>query len=474
MQKTYLNSPITADIAVIGAGTAGLTAFHEISRAGCSVLLIDRGPLGTTCARVGCMPSKAVLHAGEQWATLSQLAPGGIPSASQTSNSLWQHARATRDLLARDAAERTVAEAGDRLVMGEARFLDAETLGVGGQRVSAKAFVIATGSRPIMPKFLEGLGSRVVTTDTLFELDKLPRSIGVLGLGAIGLEMGLALTRLGVRVVAGDLKSTPAGITDPEVRARALELFSPELTTWLGHPVEVEAVGEALRMHSGEASATVDLVLAALGRQPNVEQLDLAKAGVTMDTHGQPIVDSASLRAAGKAMLFLAGDVSPDRPLMHEAIDEGVIAARGALHSLDKGIEKAVPARRAAMSIMFSNPDVASVGMPYDRLDMSRTVIGTAQGSGNGRSRILGAEGNLVRVYVDRHSGMLLGAGLVAVRGEHLAHSLAWAVQRGDTVEALLAMPYYHPSIEEMLQSALKDAAKQIAANRQKDASAGF
>ncbi|WP_426148834.1 dihydrolipoyl dehydrogenase [Polaromonas sp. DSR2-3-2] len=474
MQKTHLKSTITTDIAVIGAGTAGLAAFHEISRAGRSALLIDRGPLGTTCARVGCMPSKAALHAGEQWATLSRLAPGGLPSASQTPDGLWQRARATRNLLAQGVAEQTVAQAGDRLVMGEARFLDAQTLDVGGQRICAKAFVIATGSRPVLPKFLSDLGSLVVTTDTLFELEKLPRSIGILGLGAIGLEMGLALARLGVRVVAGDLKSTPAGITDPEVRARALELFSPELTTWLGHPVEVELVGDALHMRSGEASATVDLVLAALGRQPNVEQLDLANAGITLDSHGQPVVDSASLRAAGKAAIFLAGDVTPDRPLMHEAIGEGVMAARGALRSLNDGFEKAVPPRRAAISIVFSNPDVAAVGMAYDHLDMSRTVIGTAQGTGNGRSRILGAEGNLVRVYVDRHSGVLLGSGLVAVKGEHLAHALAWAVQRGDTVESLLAMPYYHPSIEEMLQSALKDAARQMAANRHERASARF
>ena len=136
MQRTHLKSAITTDIAVIGAGTAGLAAFHEISRAGRSALLIDRGPLGTTCARVGCMPSKAALHAGEQWATLSRLAPGGLPSASQTPDGMWQHARATRDLLAQGVAEQTVAQAGDRLIMGEARFLDAQTLDVGGQGIS--------------------------------------------------------------------------------------------------------------------------------------------------------------------------------------------------------------------------------------------------------------------------------------------------------------------------------------------------
>jgi dihydrolipoamide dehydrogenase len=186
-------------------------------------------------------------------------------------------------------------------------------------------------------------------------------------------------------------------------------------------------------MRSGEASATVELVLAALDRQPNVEQLYLARAGVTLGSHRQPAVDAASLRAAGKAEIFLAGDVTPDRPLMHEAIDEGVRAAHGALRFLDDGFEKTVPPRRAAISIVFSNPDVAAVGMTYDSLDMARTVIGT---------------------------------GLVAVKGEQLAHALAWAVQREDTVENLLAMPYYHPSIEEMLHSGLKDAAKQMAANR--------
>jgi dihydrolipoamide dehydrogenase len=113
-----MKSTITTDIAVIGAGTAGLTAFNEIRRAGRTALLIDRGPLGTTCARVGCMPSKAVLHAGEQWAMLSQLAPGALPLTSQTPDRLWQHARATRDALARDTAETTVAKAGDRLLMG--------------------------------------------------------------------------------------------------------------------------------------------------------------------------------------------------------------------------------------------------------------------------------------------------------------------------------------------------------------------
>ena len=139
-----------------------------------------------------------------------------------------------------------------------------------------------------------------------------------------------------------------------------------------------------------------------------------------------------------------------------------MIAARGALALLGHA-DAPVPPRRVPLSIVFSDPDVASVGLSFDRLDPEQVVIGAAEGSGNGRSRILGAEDNLVRLYAARDTGRLLGASLLATHGEHLAHLLAWAVQRGDTVQDLLALPYYHPSIEEMVQSALKDALRQLA-----------
>lgn len=452
----------TADIAVIGAGTAGMSAFHEIRVSGADVLLIDRGPLGTTCARVGCMPSKAALHAGEQWTTMIHVDGGKESAHAGAAQGLWRDARSTRDRLAKGAAERTVKAAGDRLLMGDARFVDVNTLDVDGMRVTARAFVIATGSHPVVPTALESLGDRLLTTDSLFELDALPRSMGVIGMGAIGLEMGLALSRLGVRVVGGDLQNAVAGIADPVILQRALDLFSGELTLWLGHPIDAHASSVGVGIQSDGRADTVDAVLAALGRRPNIETLELARAGVELDGKGQPKLDPLTLRAAGSAAIYLAGDVSPDRPLMHEAVDEGVIAARSALRFLDRPA-KPPQHRRAPISIVFSNPDIASVGLPFGQLDPDTAVIGVAEGAGNGRSRISHAERNLVRVYVDKKSRKLLGASLVATRGEHLAHQLAWAVQRADTVDELLEMPYYHPSIEEMLQSAFKDAARQLA-----------
>jgi dihydrolipoamide dehydrogenase len=455
-----MTQALQTDIAVIGAGTAGLTAFHEVRRAGRTALLIDHGPLGTTCARVGCMPSKAVLHAAHKWSVLRELLGAQAAIASGIANDLWREALTTRDTLAEGAANRTRQAAGNQLLMGTARFIAPNELDVDGQRIRAKAVVVATGSRPVVPGLLRELGDCVLTTDTLFARDKLPRSIGIIGAGAVGLEMAVALSRLGVRVVAADLRGVPAGIVDPVIAARAVARFRDEFTLWLGDPVQVLAGPSGAEIRRGDEAELVEVVLAALGREPNVAGLDLSKAGATPDAQGRFAADNATLRVPGTS-IFFAGDVHPERPLMHEAADEGLIAARAALALLDdRQIRPA--ARRTPLGVVFTDPDICSVGVPFDQLDSRSIVVGTAEGSGNGRSRILHAESSLVRVYARRDDGLLLGASMVAEHGEHLAHQLAWAIQRGETVRGLLEVPYYHPVVEEMLQSALKDAGRQL------------
>lgn len=443
------------DVAVIGAGTAGVRAFNTLKAAGRKVVLIDRGPLGTSCARVGCMPSKAVLHAGMRWSTARGLPAGATLDASGPP-ALWAHAIQTRDALAGGAAERTRRAAGDDLIMAEAHFLAPGVLQAGATRVQARAVVVATGSQPAVPKALMSLAPYLLTTDSLFEQQQLPARLGVLGLGAIGLELGLGLSRLDVQVVGADQAARIGGIQDPEILARALARFGQEMPLWLGQPVTLEEQGAAVLMRAGEHRATVDRVLVATGRVPNTAGLDLAAAGVALDAQGRPVIDPATLRA-GDAPIYFAGDVQPDRPLMHEAADEGLLAARAALAWLD-GQAQPASRRSVPLSILFTDPDVCQVGMGYDEAMAAGARVAGAQGSGNGRSKVLGAPDNLLHLYVAPGSGRLLGAAMMTTHGEHLAHQLAWAIQAGQTVEDLLAMPYYHPSIEEMLQSALQAA----------------
>jgi dihydrolipoamide dehydrogenase len=458
-----MTKDIETDVAIIGAGTAGLYALREVRRARRDFVLIDHGPLGTTCARVGCMPSKIALHAGGLWAAREEMERFGVAGTGGLTLDrarAWAVLRAQRDHFANSTAGKARSAAGDRLVDGRARFIEPTVLEVEGDAgrtiVRARSVVIATGSRPVRPAWLDALGRRAVTTDTFFELPDLPPRIGILGLGAIGLEMGLALARLGISVTGADLASTVAGLADPDLSARAIERFGKDMTLWLGASASVDADGDALVLRSGEREARVDLLLAALGRRPNVDGLGLAEAGFELDARAAPLYDPATMQLGSHAV-FIAGDANAQRPLMHEAADEGAIAGYNAARGLSTRFRRRVP-----LAIAFTDPDVCAIGARIDELDPARTLVGTATGEANGRSRILGGEASLLHLYADRRDGRLLGAAMMATGGEHLAHLLAWAIQRGETVPSLLEMPFYHPVIEEMLQSALQDAARQL------------
>ncbi len=454
---------ILTEIVILGAGTAGMYALREVRRAGRRFVMIDPGPLGTTCARVGCMPSKVALHAGAEWATrkaLADLGAQGVQGLSIDLSVTWAKLREQRDFFSNNAASKARAGAKERLLEGKARFLEPTLLEVetpdGVKRIRAEAVVIATGSHPVVPGWLAQVQDRTVTTDGLFELPSLPARVGILGLGAIGLEMGLALSRLGVQVVGADLAPHVAGISDPILAERARARFGREMDLWLGVETRVERTEDGMRLRAGEREVEVDLLLAALGRRPNTDGLNLKAAGFPLDSRSNPQFDPATMQI-GDLPVFIAGDANADRPLMHEAADEGAIAGYNAVRATPTRF-----ARKVSLGIAFSNPDIASVGARFDALPPEGVVIGTAGGDKNGRARILGATDSLLRVYADARDGRLLGAAMVATGGEHLAHLLAWAIQRGETASSLLQLPFYHPVIEEMLQSALQDIAAQL------------
>ncbi len=452
------------DVIVIGAGTAGLAAYHAIGGTKHRALLVDHGPLGTTCARVGCMPSKAALYAGRRFATANALGRWDLATQAATRDRLWREVRSLRDDLAGGTAETTRTVVGRDLVMGRARFVAPHAIEVDGVRLEAGAFVVATGSHPVIPAALARYGTSVargiLTTDTLFSLTRLPKSLGLLGLGAIGLELGLAMTRLGVRVVAVEKKPLPAGIDDPVIAQRAIETFGHELDMSLGHEGEVTHDGAHFRLAIDDKTHRVERVLAALGRKPNLDSLDVDRAGVEWDVGDNAPIDPQTLRL-GRSTIFVAGDANGDRSQQHEAVDEGRIAAHQAL-ALLRGQPLKRPRRRTPISIVFSDPDVAQVGMRHADVHRDRVVVGTGSGDHNGRSKIIGAQRNLLRVYADRRDGTLLGASLVSVQGEHLAQLLALAIGRKLTASQLLETPFYHPTVEEMLQTALKEVVKRL------------
>ena len=162
------------DVVVLGAGTAGLAAYHAVRDAKRRAIVVDRGPLGTTCAREGCMPSKAALHAGRRFATADALLRPDPATRGRLRDRLWREVRTLRDDLAGGTAETTRRDLGRDLVTGHARFVAPDAIEVDGIRLEAGAFVVATGSHPMIPEDLARHGSSIatgiLTTDTLFSM----------------------------------------------------------------------------------------------------------------------------------------------------------------------------------------------------------------------------------------------------------------------------------------------------------------
>lgn len=447
------------DVAIIGSGTAGLNAMGQVRRAGKGFVLINGGEPGTTCARVGCMPSKAMIQIAEDYHRRTHLGQYGIDGhegLTLDGAAALEHVQDLRDTF----VDRVLGSSTDDLpaelfIQDYARLLEPTLIEVGAARIRARAVVIATGSRPLVPPAWRALGDRVITTDELFELSELPATLAVIGLGTIGLELGQSLSRLGVEVTGFDRLTGIGGIQDPEVGQAAIELLGKDFPLHLGAAAEIRPEGERLRVSAGERSVLVDKVLCCIGRVPNVVGLGLEALGLPLGPDGLPPFDPHSMQV-GSLPVFLAGDVSGFRPILHEASDEGKIAGYNAAR-IDSQPTPARFHRKVPLAINFCDPNICAVGERWGELDPATTAVGQVRFAPVGRALIMGKNKGVLRVYGDQASGRIRGAEMIGPKGENLAHLLCWAIAQGLTVGQLLRMPFYHPVIEEALQAALYD-----------------
>lgn len=457
------------DVAIIGAGTAGLAAYRAARAAGAGTVLIESDDYGTTCARVGCMPSKLLIAAADA-AHAVDAAPGfGIQPGGPVrvdGRKVMERVRRERDrfvgFVLRDMEK--IPES-DRL-RGRAVFMDDHTLAIADHTMlRSKSIVIATGSRAAIPDTFQSLGQSLITSDAIFGWEDLPKSVAVMGPGIVGLEIGQALHRLGVHVAVLGRGGRVGPISDPEVLAAAVEVFRREFR--LEPAAQVESMvreGDRIAIRrTGNAGTSeigyFDYVLAATGRTPNVSGIGLDQTSLEIDAKGVPSFDPVTTRTVGTqgtSPIFMAGDASNHIPLLHEAADEGRIAGHNAAClALGKPVTPGL--RRARIGIVFTDPQIAIVGGGFSSLDSGRFAIGRASFEDQGRARIMLKNQGLLHVYADPVTGRFLGAEMLAPAAEHLAHLLAWALQNGMTVAQMLEMPFYHPVIEEGLRTALRD-----------------
>lgn len=441
------------DVAIIGAGTAGLAAMAQVRKAKRSFVLIDGGELGTTCARVGCMPSKAAIQIADDFHRRSHFPRIGIEGNDAlkiNGAAALERVRELRDIFVDRVLAGTTDELGDEFIEGHAEFIEPEVLRVDDQIIRARRIVVATGSRPILPSSWQPFRDRVITTDELFEQEALPGSMAVVGLGAIGLELGQALHRMGVRITGIDQLTQIAGLQDPVVNQSACEILGQEFTLWLGEIADIAEDEGKLRVNSGDRSVIVDRILASLGRKPNVDGLGVEKLGIELDAKGVPRFNANTMQI-GDLPVFIAGDVTGEKAILHEVADEGRIAGYNAAHDQITAFRRKVP-----LAITFCDPNIARVGAAWNELKHDRIAIGEIRLGTVGRALIMGRNRGVLRLYADKGSARLLGAAMIAPGGEHLAHLIAWSIQQSLTVFDMLKLPYYHPTIEEAVQSALQ------------------
>ncbi|MFT6009259.1 MAG: dihydrolipoamide dehydrogenase [Parasphingorhabdus sp.] len=444
---------LSCDVAVIGGGTAGLAAERAARANGASTLLIDPYYRGTTCATVGCMPSKLLIAASHAAHAARSTGMFGITVSDIAidGKAVMQRVREERDRFARLTRE-NIEEIPDGIrLSGRAKFTAPNRLELDdGRLIEARSIVIATGSAPFVPGAFAGLGKRLLTNESIFELQDLPRRLAVIGSGPIGLELAQAMARLGVDVTLFDRGERLGGIRCDKVHAAVKSMIEADLTLRLGVELTAgQADDRASLSWRGASSGQADFdhVLVATGRPPNLAGLNLSATGIALDRDGVPIHDRDSMQC-GDSSIFLAGDVADDLPLLHEASHDGAIAGRNAV---------AFPVsthadRFTAFSITFTSPPVARIGQSED----DAVVTGTADFSDQGRARVEGINQGVLTLYAAAPDGRLIGADLCTPASEHLAHMLAWAIQQGQTATQLLEMPFYHPTIEEGLKQALR------------------
>lgn len=448
------------DVAILGSGTAGMGAYREATKYTDRVALIDGGVLGTTCARVGCMPSKLLIAAAEAYHKAQHTELFGIKSGKPQidGKAVMDRVRSERDRFVGFVLEAVEGfDVGER-IREYAKFVDPHTLELtSGRKITARNIVIATGSRPNIPSPFQAAGDRLVVNDDVFEWEKLPRSVAVFGAGVIGLELGQALSRLGVRVRLFGRDHFVGPLSDPEVKAYAAKTFAEEFPAHWHADSEISRDGDEVVVkwsdENGEGEERFDYLLAATGRRANLDNIGLENSGLELNERGLPKVDPLSLRA-DDSHIFIAGDATADLPLLHEAADEGRLAGENAARFPDAYRR----ARRTSLGVVFSDPQIATAGESFKSL-IDKGVdfaVGDVSFENQGRSRVMGINKGLLRIYGEQETGRLFGAEMIGPGAEHLAHLISWTIAGGLTVEEALQRPFYHPVIEEGLRTALR------------------
>jgi pyruvate/2-oxoglutarate dehydrogenase complex dihydrolipoamide dehydrogenase (E3) component len=442
------------DIAIIGAGSGGLSVAAGAAQLGAKVALIEKHKMGGDCLNYGCVPSKALIAAGAVAQTMRDAGPFGVAAHEPGIDFSKVHAHVhgvIAGIAPHDSVERFTA-LGCHVIQAAARFVSPAEIEAGGERITARRFVVATGSRAFVPPIPGIAGVKAYTNETIFDLTQAPGHLIVIGGGPIGIEMAQAHRRLGCRVTVLEAfgimpKDDPDAVA--VVRAR---LVAEGVTIIEQAKIEgIAAAGDgvAITLNRGgslEVIAGTHLLVAA-GRRANVSDLGLDAAGITFSPKGIEV--DARLRTSNKKV-FAIGDVAGGYQFTHLAGYHAGIVVRNALFNMPAKVDyKAVP------WVTYTDPELAQVGKSLAEAQKTDAGAQATQWklSENDRARAELATDGFIKVVTSKR-GTILGATIVGRHAGELILPWVMAVQKGLSMRDMTGLIAPYPTLSEISKRA--------------------
>ena len=440
---------MTCDLVVIGAGSGGLTAAGFAARLGAKVALVEKHRIGGDCTWTGCVPSKALLKAAKVAHEVRTAARYGITAQPPATDmgKVRDYVKAAIQSVYQFERPEDLQSQGIEVVLGEARFLDATSIGVNGRAIHAKHFLVTTGAAPFIPEIAGLRDTPYVTYEQIFDNDRLPESLIVIGTGPIGMELAQAYQRLGARVtVIGDRILPKEEPEAGEILEHALQREG--LRFLRGRAVSARQDGGGIVVATAREEERGDMLLVASGRKPNVDGLDLEKAGVQFSAKGIPVDDH--LRTNIKN-IYAAGDVAGGYQFTHFAGWQAFQAVRNALlPGSVSGFSDLVP------RVTFTDPEVAHAGMTETeaREQFGRAVKVCRRALDHVDRAICENDKDGFIKLIAGTDGTILGATIVAGRAGEAITEIVVAMKQGmklpDLAAAIHAYPTYSTPIQQM------------------------
>ena len=462
------------ELVVIGGGSAGFAAAHVATGLGARTAIIEGGEkIGGLCILRGCMPSKAFLESAHRWHAIEKAGEFGLVADAVKVKMPSIQARKEHLIGGfADYRRKQLKRGKAKFLRGRASFLDAHSLLLehGGRQelVTASAFIVATGSvvshLPIPGLWETGCW----TSDTALNTERIPKRLAVLGGGVVAVELGQFFARVGAKTTL--LQRSPRLVKgyDPDVSAelqRAFEADGMDVVTGV-KLVEVRRSGKRKKIiyqvGKSKKELVVDEILYAMGRKPNLDGLGLENAGV--EAEDGKLKTDATMRSS-VPHIFGAGDVVGQHEVVHIAIQQAELAARNAVAQLrgTKPDDEKIDYRLKA-EITFTEPEIALVGLSEAEAGEQGISILTAKYpfADHGKAMIGGYEFGFVKIIAEEKRGEIIGAEIIGPHASDLIHELIAVMYYRGTVQDVVKIPHYHPTLAEIVTYPAEELAEKI------------